>query len=154
VVYNGALYFSADDGTTGYELYRYDGNAVTLVENINPNATPPGQDPIHDAYPSSFKVFNGLLYFSADDGAHGRELWAYDGLDAFMVADLMPGQYGSDPNELTLFQNQLLFTANDGQFGGEPQALLGPAVFALQVPEPGMLCGLALLGMLPRPRRK
>ena len=29
-----ALYFSADDGTTGFELWKFDGNRMTLVHNF------------------------------------------------------------------------------------------------------------------------
>jgi len=43
--------------------------------------------------PSYLTDVNGTLYFSADDGAHGSELWRSDGTEAgtVMVRDLVPG---------------------------------------------------------------
>ena len=42
--------------------------------------------------PSHLTVFNNELYFGADDGTNGYELWKYDGVNApSMVADINLG---------------------------------------------------------------
>ena len=72
--FNGALYFQANDGVNGYELWRTDGTAAgtVLLKDINPT---PGAG----STPSDFTVFNGALYFSAGDSATGMKLWKTDG---------------------------------------------------------------------------
>jgi ELWxxDGT repeat protein len=70
----GLLYFSADDGTNGRQLWRTDGTtAGTMrVTDIHPGLPGNGQ------WPERFMVStNGLLFFPANDGLHGWQLWAY-----------------------------------------------------------------------------
>ncbi len=42
------------------------------------------------------------MYFAADDGSHGRELWITDGTrgGTRLVVDLLPGEESSAPAEL------------------------------------------------------
>jgi len=67
---NGRLYFRANDGTRGHELWELDqaANATRLVADINP-----GSDGSFSGVGSA--VFDGKLYFYADDGVAGNELW-------------------------------------------------------------------------------
>ena len=55
-----------------------------------------------------------MLYFQADDGISGAELWRTDGTDAgtVLVKDLLPGSRGSAPKYMTVFKNKLYFQAN------------------------------------------
>ena len=69
-VYDGALYFAGNDGT-GEELWKYDGTNFSRVTDIHPDSN--GHADIRD-----LTVFNGVLYFHADNGQDGRELWAYN----------------------------------------------------------------------------
>ena len=72
-VFNNELFFRADDSKTGVELYKFDGTKVSLVADINP-----GRDRYNDpnwSYPYDFTVFNNELYFSADNGTTGQELY-------------------------------------------------------------------------------
>lgn len=119
-VYNDAIYFVADDGVHGAELWRHDGTVTEMIANINATAPPTGgEDPEHHSWPMDFFVFDGLLYFAADDGIHGRELWCHDGTTASLVADIYPGQYGSSVGGFAVYNGQLYFSANDGQLGSE-----------------------------------
>ena len=70
--------------------------------------------------PAHLTVFNNELYFSANDGTNGDELWKYDGTNApSMVADIYSGGSSSSPTDLTVFNNELYFYAEDGTNGYE-----------------------------------
>ncbi len=105
-IFNGELYFTADDGQNGIELWKYDGNNTTLID-INFGVASSG--------PSNLTVFNNTLYFAADNGQTGVELWQYDGLTLNLVADIKPGSVSSNPDDLIVFNNLLCFSADDGQ---------------------------------------
>lgn len=70
---NGTLFFTAVDGTVGYnrELWKSDGTiaGTVMVKNI---------DPTSGSYPENFININGTLFFSAKDDL-GEGLWKSDG---------------------------------------------------------------------------
>ncbi len=116
-VFNGAVYFSADDQVNGSELWRSDGTpgGTYMVRDINPGPA--------SSSPTEFTIHNGELYFSAKDETSGRELWKTDGtsMGTILVADVRTGRNDGNPTFLTSYNGQLYFTS---LYGG---ALLGTA---------------------------
>jgi ELWxxDGT repeat protein len=112
---NGILYFQADDGVNGDELWKSDGTeaGTVLVKDINV-----GSDS-SDA--SDLTNVNGTLYFQATDGVNGYELWKSDGTEAgtVLVKDINAGSSGSSIQYLTNVNGTLYFRADDGVNGDE-----------------------------------
>src|SRR5262249_42083812 len=83
------------------------------VQDINPGSA--------WSNPNWLTNVNGLLYFAADDGTHGNELWQSDGTSAgtVLVQDINPGSVNSDPAYLTSMNNKLYFAATDPTHGRE-----------------------------------
>ncbi len=135
VSFDGLLYFAADDGAHGVELWRTDGTTAgtVLVRDI-------GIGPV-SGNPRHLVVANGLIYFTADDTFTGSELWVSDGTSAgtHLLQDIAPQAASSAPAELTVVGDLIYFSADDGVTGRELWAL------PLEAPQPcspteGRLC--------------
>lgn len=86
--YQGNLVFTAT-GANGHELFSSDGTTVTEID-IFPGLT--------GSEPAELRIHDGRVYFTADDGPHGRELWTSDGTvgGTWVVHDLAPGPFDSE----------------------------------------------------------
>ena len=117
---------------------------TTMIEDINP-----GSGDGVSSYGASYQkplVYEGILYFAANDGTHGDELWQTDGTAANtkLVANINPGSGSSDPQPYTILNGQLLVYADDGIHGKElmedtlnlPPTIAPIAAQAVTVTEP------------------
>jgi ELWxxDGT repeat protein len=113
------LFFVADDGFHGEELWRSDGSAAgtKLVKDIYPGNINPGGDTL----PLFLTNVAGTLYFRACNPTRGCELWRSDGTAAGtrLVKDINPGAGSSKPFHLASVGGTLYFGADDGTHGHE-----------------------------------
>lgn len=109
----GLVFFVADDGTTGYELWVTNGTeaGTMLLKDINPTGSA-------DIY--EFTIFQNKLFFAALDNNSERELWVSDGTSAGTVMLKDIGTAGqSDPSSFNIYQGKLYFSADDNVNGRE-----------------------------------
>lgn len=140
IEFDGAIYFSATDGINGVELWKHDGTQTVLFANIGKasiSSSPGGfvvfKDSLFfttvrgmyrtDGITAPVKVeaitvgsieeptvVGNKLYFGANDGISGQELWVYDGTSSSLVADLTAGSPNTTPRNLRNVNGVLTFT--------------------------------------------
>ncbi|SMO49629.1 Por secretion system C-terminal sorting domain-containing protein [Saccharicrinis carchari] len=113
ISYQGKLIFQAHDGVYGQELWISDGTeeGTKMLKNIN---VEPGGIPYGHSYPRRFYEAAGLLFFSADDGINGTELWQTDGTEegTVMVHNIGYKYNSSYPGGFTEINGYLYFHAH------------------------------------------
>ncbi len=110
---DGKLYFIGFDNNVGWELWHLkENNKIEMIKDINPGVAG-GFTTNQFYFDIALADFNGNVFFSANDGVHGAELWTSDGTEegTIMLKDILPGESGSTPNQFTLYNDELYFFA-------------------------------------------
>lgn len=133
VILKNKLVFSAQTDASGMELWTTDGTAsgTAMLKDINTTAGS-GSDPVlwpvinmdinnlQGLFDMSAN-YGGYLFFTANDGVHGIELWKTDGTAAntVMVKDINPAGDGVGSSYIYTTSG-VVFSGNDGTNGMEP----------------------------------
>lgn len=117
----GATVFAiADDGRTGAELWRIDGDDVQLVVDLRPG--PEGA--LGDYLATPLSPLGSRVIFIADDGTSGREVWSSDGTASGTVrlthGDPRPSVPDDPYPSFTRLGDRLAFSAFTPEHGSEP----------------------------------
>ncbi|MDX9863235.1 MAG: sortase [Anaerolineaceae bacterium] len=121
-VIGDTVFFTANMGTSGFELRKiespYTSTYVSRVADIFKGSTGPIPN---SSFPEQKLAVGETLLFVANDGTHGKELFASAPpyTDAELVKDIYPGAGSADIANMTAMGTTLFFTANDGTFGYE-----------------------------------
>jgi ELWxxDGT repeat protein len=104
------LYFVANDGISGSELWAHETNngSTWQVADINPD--------FGGSSPRDFTVLGTRLYFGAYDGSSGYELWAHETANSstWQAADSYPGYRSGFLDGITAMGTRLYFSGEDG----------------------------------------
>ncbi|EPX59679.1 Flagellar hook-length control protein FliK [Cystobacter fuscus DSM 2262] len=116
------VFFTADDGVHGQELWKTSGSSgsTRLVEDIHPGPA----NAFFSDYTQVLATANGKVFFVADDGRHGREVWVSQGRsrNTRLVEDLTPGTASSFPGYPTALVGVgkgVLFSIPNATYGQE-----------------------------------
>ncbi len=108
-VYKTDLYFLSDHIFNGLELFKSQGSDVnTSPFDINPGIA-------NGASPIKPIIFKDKLFFVANDGNTGYELWMTDGNTTLgpgnteLLKDINPGSQNSSPSQFYIFNDKLYF---------------------------------------------
>lgn len=110
----GKIYFAANNGTNGTELYSWDGaNPPELVTDLVPGSG--------SSSPGEMVAYNNKLYFSAFVTAVGTEVFVHDPANntTKALADINPGTGSSIPQGFTVYNGKLYFAAQNSAAGRE-----------------------------------
>jgi ELWxxDGT repeat protein len=126
IIYKNKLYFFANNGVNGYELWCTDGTTAgtQMVQDINPGSG-------HSLFPRTdsevfgdgpqFTILNDDLYFIAYDAVNGFEIRKITNNSGVveLLKDIFPGVTDSRVRKIVAFNGALYFGANDGIYGHE-----------------------------------
>lgn len=114
VEFDGQVFFVAEDGLNGYELWRSDGTEMgtVLVKDFFPDGTASER-----VAPRELIVVGDTLFLSAEDGQNGDQIWTSDGTmnGTELLKVINPNNSGSLPDWFARFGDEVLFVADDGR---------------------------------------
>ena len=119
IEYNSKIYFKADDGSKGYEMWVFD------PANDAGSSNPQRISDIRSgsgggvSWTENWIVWNNKLYFVGNDGSYGDELYSYDGSSFTRITDIYSGSNSSSPNYFTVYNDKLYFSAYNSTYGTE-----------------------------------
>ena len=106
------LFFTANDGTDGSQLWESNGtsNGTVMVTDINPGGV--------GLAPKSLTAVGSTLFFAANDGTHGSQLWESNGTSSGTVmVTMINGTAGCYLSSLTNVNGTLYFSAYTAAYG-------------------------------------
>jgi len=114
VVFGGNLYFTASTAASGREMYKLNGSngTVSLFKDFNSGAG----DGFDLGQIQSYYINNNLLYFMANDGAHGDELWVTNGTAVTMLGDITPGATSTNITAFSHIGSETFFSVATATF--------------------------------------
>lgn len=67
--------------------------------------------------PRDFTAFDGRLFFVAEDGFHGRQIWCHDPMNeqTFLISDFSENHDVTDMGKLTVFKDALFFSGSNDE---------------------------------------
>lgn len=102
------IYFSAGNGTAGFEPYVLKNGSLELLSDIAVGT--------ESSSPTEFILFNNKVYFTAYDTVNGGALWSTDGTSAgTLLAFDPPGNSMLRPKGLTVAKNGALYFSYDNK---------------------------------------
>lgn len=113
------IFFVADDGSHGSEIWVTDGtaNGTRMFKDIREEGSDGNNHGSTSCdYHKCFFEFDNKLWFQANEGIHGHELWYTDGTEAgtLMFSDIRDGSDGSNPLIHFNTEDYFYFRAHDG----------------------------------------
>ncbi len=100
-------------GGFGEEVFVSDGTpgGTAMLSDISSGFT--------SSFPDDFVTVGSQVFFTAQNGTYGREVWVTDGTAASVVKDIYAGALGSDPGDLVEYNGKCYFRAMTGSAGHE-----------------------------------
>ncbi len=135
VIFQNKLFFSGyDTASNNYQLFSYHpaSSTAALAATINPSGS---------SFINYLTVYNGKIFFAANDGTNGFELWSYDGTNTKLEHDIIPGNGSSIVSNITFSGASLYFTARATSIGIE---LFRYSLYPLSVAEANTILNTTL----------
>ena len=125
VLVGDTIYFSADDGSTGVELWAHNTTNGTTWQVADIWSGTDSGLTVAGYYADELlaHLIDDTIYFAANDGNDGHELWAHNtsNLTTWQVADIRSGVHGSrlGSSSSILIGDTIYFNADDFTRGNE-----------------------------------